>query len=810
MSESGMGRRVSFRFLLVAVAAAGLLWTGCAGDGEPIAGPTAGRVGVPPPPPPPPPPGGEREVYIVVLNSGVGDVGIASNKLVAAFGGPASIQFRYQHAIKGFAAVLPPQAVVALQRSPLVAYIERDIALTSLVPPPALNQLNPPSWGLDRIDQRDLPLDRRFTADTTGAGVNVYLLDSGIRATHADFGGRARFVANGRNGDFVGDAWGARHGAADCDGHGTHVAGIVGGSAHGVAKGATLWAARVLDCLGGSTGSIVIAAVDWVTAHAARPAVVNLSLGGPRLQALDDAVGRSIAAGLTYVVAAGNALPGENPEDACDRSPARVAPALTVGATESDDDEARFSFYGPCVDLLAPGVGIVSAGHGGDRATATRSGTSMAAPHVAGAAALYLGRTPAATPADVAGSIRRSATSGRLSLHHWSAAGGTPNLLVFAGGAAPPGPTPPSVAILRPPDGSTFPAGTAITLEGTAVDAEDGDLSARLAWVSSLDGPLGTGRIVTVVLRPGTHQIIAQVVDASGLPGSGAVTLTVQGGPSGNAAPVVSILNPRHLDGFASGARIRFEGAATDAEDGDIAAGLVWRSDRDGEIGRGRTFIVTLSDGPHRITAEVRDTRNEPGSSGIDLTVQLNRAPRVAITSPTNGARYPSASAIRFEGQAPDEDGDLADQLVWISDVDGEIGNGSGFTRVLSVGPHNVTAFATDSRGVEGFASVFFTVAPNEPPTVIITSPADGRSFPFDAVIVFEGSAADAEDGDLTGAIVWTSSVEGEIGRGGRLETSLIDGSHTITASVTDSHGVRQAGSIRITVRPEREPPGGP
>ncbi len=808
MSESEMGRRVSFRLVLFAVAAAGLLWAGCAGDGEPIAGPAAARVGAPDPAPPPEP-GGEPEAYIVVLKFSVADVGFASNKLMAAFGGPASIRFRYQHAIKGFAAVLPPQAVVALQRSPLVAYIERDVALTSLAPPPALTQLNPPSWGLDRIDQRDLPLDLRFSADTTGAGVNVYLLDSGIRATHTDFGGRARFVANGRNGDFVGDGWGARHGAADCDGHGTHVAGIVGGAAHGVAKGATLWAARVLDCLGGSTGSIVIAAVDWVTANAARPAVVNLSLGGPRLQALDDAVGRSIAAGLTYVVAAGNAFPGENPEDACDRSPARVAPALTVGATESDDDEARFSFYGPCVDLLAPGVGIVSAGHGGDRATATRSGTSMAAPHVAGAAALYLGRTPAATPVDVAGAIRRSATSGRVSLHHWSAAGGTPNLLVFTGGAAPPGPTAPSVAILRPPDGSTFPAGTAITLEGTAVDAEDGDLSARLAWASSLEGPLGTGRTVTIVLRSGTHRITAQVVDASGLPGSSAVTLTVEGG-GGNAPPSVSILNPRHLDVFPSGARIRFDGAATDAEDGDIAAGLVWRSDRDGEIGRGRTFIVTLSDGPHRITAEVRDTRNEPGSSGIDLTVQLNRAPRVAITSPSNGARYTSGSAIRFEGQAPDEDGDLADQLVWISDVDGEIGGGSAFTRVLSVGAHNVTAFATDSRGVEGFASVFFTVAPNEPPTVIITSPTDGRSFPFDAVILFEGSAPDAEDGDLTGAIVWTSSVEGEIGRGGRLETSLIDGVHTITASVTDSHGVRQAGSIRITVRPEPQPPGGP
>ncbi len=793
----------SFRAVLAVVVVAAPLAVACAGDREPI-GPAALRVEAPDPPPSP---GGEPDAYIVVLRSSVADVGFASNKLVAGFGGPATIRFRYQHAIKGFAAVLPPQAVATLQRSPLVAYVERDVALTALAAPPDL-QLNPPSWGLDRIDQRDLPLDLRFGADTTSTGVHLYILDSGIRVTHADFGGRAGFVPNGRNGDFVGDDWGARHGAADCDGHGTHVAGIVGGSAHGVAKDATLWAARVLDCLGGSTGSIVIAAVDWVTANAARPAVVNLSLGGPRLQALDEAVERSIAAGITYVVAAGNALPAHNPENACDFSPARVGPALTVGATASDDDEARFSFFGPCVDLLAPGVGIVSTGHTADRATATRSGTSMAAPHVAGAAALVLGRTPGATPAEVAAAIRRRATTDRIRLHQWSAANGTPNLLVFAG-AAPPGPTPPVVAITRPPDGSTFPSGTAITLEGTAVDAEDGDLSASLAWVSSLEGPLGTGRTITRVLRPGTHRVTAEARDAQGLLGSAAVTLTVLGAP-GNTAPVVAIVAPAHLAVFPSGARIRFEGTATDTEDGDIAAGLVWRSDRDGEIGRGRTFVVTLSDGPHRISAEVRDTRNEPGSGAIALTVQDNRAPRVAITSPPDGATFSSGSAVRFAGQAPDEDGDLADQLVWISDVDGEIGRGREFTRVLSEGAHNVTAFATDSRAVEGFASVWVNVAPNEAPTVIITSPANGRSFPFDAVITFAGSAADAEDGDLTGAIVWDSDLQGEIGRGGSFETSLVDGSHTITASVTDSHGVRRTGSIRITVRPEREPPGGP
>ncbi|MGH7674972.1 MAG: S8 family serine peptidase [Gemmatimonadales bacterium] len=807
MSESAIDRRLSLRLLLIAAVAAGPLWIGCTGDAEPIAGPAAARVDEPPPPPPPPP-GGEPDAYIVVLKSGVADVGFASNKLVADFGGPSTIRFRYRHAIKGFTAVLPAQAVVVLQRSPLVAYVERDVELTSFAPLRSV-QVNPPSWGLDRIDQRDLPLDLRFFADTTGSGVNVYILDSGIRLTHLDFAGRARFVPNGQNGDFVGDDWGARHGAADCDGHGTHVAGIVGGASHGVAKGVTLWAARVLDCLGGSTASVLIAAVDWVTANAARPAVVNLSLGGPQLRALDEAVERSIASGLTYVVAAGNAFPGEHPDNACDHSPARVGPALTVGATESDDDEARFSFYGRCVDLLAPGVGIVSAGHGADGATATRSGTSMAAPHVAGAAALYLARSPAASPAEVAGVINRAATSGRVHLHQWSAANGTPNLLVFAGGAAPPSPTAPVVTIVRPANGSTFPPGSAITLEGTAVDAEDGDLSASLAWASSLDGPLGTGRIVARVLGAGTHTITAQVRDAQGTLGSAAVTVTVQG-VSGNTPPTVTIVNPAHGAVFPSGARIRFEGTATDTEDGDIAAGLVWRSDRDGEIGRGRTFIVTLSDGPHSISAEVRDTRNALGSRGIGLMVQANRAPRVAITSPPNGAVFPVGSAIRFDGRAPDEDGDLSSQLIWISDRDGEIGRGSTFTRVLSQGAHNVTAFATDSRGVEGFASVFFTVAPNQSPTVIITSPANGASFRFDAVITFEGSAADAEDGDLTGDIVWTSNLEGEIGRGGRFETSLVDGSHTITATVTDSHGARQTGSIRITVRPEREPPGGP
>ncbi len=287
------------------------------------------------------------------------------------------------------------------------------------------------TWGLDRTDQEARPLDEVYHHTRTGSGVAVYVIDTGIRGTHVDFGGRVALgydaVTSG------GDGWN------DCNGHGTHVAGTVGGTTYGIAKAATLVPVRVLGCNGSGTWSGVIAGVDWVTQQhqaanadgAVRASVANMSLGGGANTSVDSAVRRSVDAGVTYTLAAGN-----DNVDACTRSPARVTEALTIGSTTSSDARSSFSNWGGCVDLFAPGSSITSAWHSSDTATNTISGTSMAAPHAAGVAALYLEYAPSALPrtgsGDVAGTVngelKMNATAGKLS----SVGTGSPNLLLYS------------------------------------------------------------------------------------------------------------------------------------------------------------------------------------------------------------------------------------------------------------------------------------------------------------------------------------------------------------------------------------------
>lgn len=337
-------------------------------------------------------PGDPRATYIVTVAPGSAPAAVANR----AKGLGGDVDHVYTAALNGFAVTLPPAAAERLTRLPGVVAVEAD----QRVQVSAVQTAAP--WGLDRTDQRSRTLSGSYTYARTGAGVTAYVIDTGIRLDHADLAGR---VTSGFDAIDAGTA-------DDCNGHGTHVAGTVGGTRHGIAKGVDLVAVRVLDCAGSGTNAGVIAGIDWVTTQhqPGQPAVANMSLGGGASLALDNAVAASIADGVTYAVAAGNGNAMGRPLDACGSSPARVGAALTVGATDRTDAPASFSNYGTCVDLFAPGVGIASAWHTSASATNTISGTSMATPHVAGVAALYLQGSPTAAPAAVATAVKALTT----------------------------------------------------------------------------------------------------------------------------------------------------------------------------------------------------------------------------------------------------------------------------------------------------------------------------------------------------------------------------------------------------------------
>jgi subtilisin family serine protease len=349
--------------------------------------------------------------YIVVFRGGT-NVDDESSRIAAALGG--TVTHRYRAALRGMAIELPDAAAAALARVPSVALVEQDQEMTA-----STTQTNA-TWGLDRIDQRALPLSTSYTYDNSGSGVTAYIIDTGILFAHSEFGGRA---VTGF------DAVTAGGTAADCNGHGTHVAGTVGGATYGVAKSVNLVAVRVLGCGGSGSNAGVIAGIDWVTANHVSPAVANMSLGGGLSSALDQAVRNSIASGVTYGVAAGNGNFLGIAQNACNSSPSDVLEAITVSATNNTDTKASWANYGTCVDIFGPGVDITSSWYTSPTATNTISGTSMATPHVVGAAALYLAANPGATPAQVASELTSNATLNVVK----SGGSGSPNRLLYTG-----------------------------------------------------------------------------------------------------------------------------------------------------------------------------------------------------------------------------------------------------------------------------------------------------------------------------------------------------------------------------------------
>ena len=407
--------------------------------------------------------------YIVRVRSAADPDALASMTQALGHG---RVRHVYRHAYRGFAIQASEAAARALSSDPAVAYVEED-AVVRATGAQALHDDD--NWGLDRIDQRVITrngaaaYDHRYRYSAEGTGVNVYVVDTGVRTTHVEFGGRAFAAFDARAYEAV---------TGDCHGHGTHVAGIVGGLRFGVAKSVTLHSVRVLGCDGPGWLSDLLAGIDWITTHHVRPAVINMSIGGGASEAFNESARAALAAGITFVAAAGN-----DSADACDGLVGGVAGLVVVGASGSSDAREPYSNYGRCVDLFAPGGDVMSAYAVSDDARAFMSGTSMASPHVAGAATLYLQKHPAATPAQVATALTGSATRGVM----LDAGIGSPNRLLFTPHFGDT--TPPTISAIELASGATVSG-----IQALRVSAED-DIEMASVTASACRSRVGTATV---------------------------------------------------------------------------------------------------------------------------------------------------------------------------------------------------------------------------------------------------------------------------------------------------------------------------
>ncbi len=455
---------------------------------------------------------GDRGDYIVVFEPGTAAKNTADKAKTESARSPENqlqVKKIFTNVFPGMVVRASVRQIEALEKNPNVRFVEPDGVATSTA------TQTPAPWGLDRIDQTALPMDGSFTYEQAGSNVDVYVIDTGIRVDQVDFAGRVgsgfSSIADGR-------------GVSDCNGHGTHVAGTSVGTIYGVAKAANVIPIRVLDCNGSGTWSGVISGLDWLAGHhaAGRPAVANMSLGGGASRSVDAAVNSVIQDGVSVVVAAGNSA-----ADACQSSPARVAAAITVAASDNSDSQASFSNYGSCVDVYAPGVGITSAWISSATSSAVLSGTSMASPHVAGVVAQILSANLAVTPADVALAVIATATFGAIK----GVAGSTPNLLVRAVSSLS---SPPEQPTPDPEEPTPDPSAT-VPSAPLNVAAIAGVRSASVTWKQGSDGGSAvTSQTVWVFdnrgKRIGSVSVAGDVtsVVVSGLPRRKAVSFSVQ------------------------------------------------------------------------------------------------------------------------------------------------------------------------------------------------------------------------------------------------------------------------------------------
>lgn len=445
--------------------------------------------------------------YIVIMKGAAtssnpslpADISVKANQIRDRFRG-SRIHHTWNRAVRGLTVQMSAAQAHSLAFDTDVALVEEDSRIT-------INTLqSSPAWGLDRIDQINLPLDSGYSFNTTADSVTAYVIDTGVANSHSDFFGR---VSNGYTAFLAADG---SPSFEDCNGHGTHVAGTIGGATYGVAKGVKLVNIRVLDCTGSGTTSGVISGVNWVTQNRTLPAVANMSLGGGLSSALDLAVQNSIASGVTYVVAAGN----ENTL-ACNSSPAHVPEAITVGATDVSDKRASFSNYGSCLDIFAPGVNIKSSWFTSATASASLSGTSMASPHVAGVAALFLANQPGATPSTVSTALTSSASVGKV----LNTGKGSPNRLLFSSDSSitpMPDTTPPTITLTSPSLGQSL-IGTTI-LSATATDnvaISKVDFYVDSVLVGSSTSSPYSANWNSASVPNGDHQLTAKATDSSGL-----------------------------------------------------------------------------------------------------------------------------------------------------------------------------------------------------------------------------------------------------------------------------------------------------
>ncbi|WP_433260076.1 S8 family serine peptidase [Actinosynnema sp. CS-041913] len=559
-------------------------------------------------------PGSIKDSYIVVVKDSGAAVAQTADRLAKEYGG--SVTAAWQHAVRGFSAKMTAAQARRLAADPGVAFVEQDAEVRL-----ATDQTDPPNWGLDRVDQRDLPLDQRYGYGARAENVTAYIIDTGVRTTHSTFEGRATWGTNTVDTDNT-----------DCHGHGTHVGGIVGGKEYGVAKGVKIVGVKVLDCTGSGSNSGVISGVDWVTRNAVKPAVANMSLGGGAAVALDTAVRNSIASGITYALASAN-----DNKDACNTSPARVAEGITVNASDKNDTRATFSNFGTCTDIFAPGVGIVSAWKGGDSATYTASGTSMAAPHVAGAVAVWLAHRPDDTPAQVGAGLLAAATPDKIT----NPGTGSPNKLLYVDPGVQGDPV-----TLPSPGKQTGVVGRATYLKlvasggtGPFTWSAKGLPAGIVLQPSATEGTLAEGTPTTA----GVNEVAVTVADAEGSSATAEFTWTItEDGGGGDLA----VTNP--------GAQTGKVGEAVSLEivvDGGTkphtwsATGLPGGLSVD--AGSGHLTGKPTAAGKFTSTVRVTDAAGRSGEATFDWTITGGCTPEQKVVNPSfeSGATGWTASA---------------------------------------------------------------------------------------------------------------------------------------------------------------------